>query len=184
MQQEIHTDYSEPISNDVKREQRLHRVIAATAFVFALCVLPVAQYLLVQRPTQQLASTQENGQVAGVTTTRDLGDAALATPAPPTPSPTSLAECNANKAKDTDDLQRFAEGKKKSMLSKYEVSVQPYKVALANLSGEGPDVIRERENLSQQIDQKSTAYQAELNTVEQAVASSQQAINDYVCPAN
>lgn len=169
-----HPDYTElPLADDLKREHRLHKIVAGSAFLFALCLLPVTQYFLVNGMGGSPMAQEETGQVAGVTTERTQQSV----------QGEDLLSCVQRKDKDTADLQLFSEGKKKAMLRDYESAVQPYREAAALLQGAPEQVAQERAALEDLIDEEYQAYLSELATVEAAVAGAQQEINSRVCPA-
>lgn len=80
--------------NGFNKEHLLHKVLAGSAFAFALALLPIASHYF-QQPAK------EQGNVAGVSTERPLADIAAV------PKPTSAAECAANKQAQLDDLDRL-----------------------------------------------------------------------------
>jgi hypothetical protein len=175
MYDESHPDYSQKVTKDLSREHLLHRLVAGSAFAFALCILPVAQYFLVQSRTT--AQQEPAGQVAGVST--EVSDTLAAVPTQE-PLPTTVEECE---AKDLEDLQRFLDGKKKAMLTSYEVKVQPYRYALAAIDPSSPNAAAERSEISSLIDAEYQPYLQELATVEKLVVDERARITSEVCPA-
>ncbi|CAN5164228.1 hypothetical protein BH11PAT4_BH11PAT4_5100 [soil metagenome] len=182
MYDETHPDYSHKVGKDIAREHLLHRLVAGSAFIFALCILPVAQYFLVQSRTET-AQTQEQGQVAGVSTDSSPNPEVFAAVATPEALPTTQAECDAKEAKDLADLQRFIDGKKKAMLTNYEVTVQPYRYALAAIDPKSNDAASERAELTALIDDAYQPYLQELATIEQLVVEEKAKITSTICPA-
>jgi hypothetical protein len=170
-----HPNYThQPLQEDLAREHFLHRLVAGSAFLFALCILPVAQYFLVG------GRNIEQGQVAGISTEV-------------TPSPTVLAnisengatllECTQKKETDSADLSRFLDGKKKAMLRDYEAAVEPYRYAKTQLVGSGEQVATESASLDKLIDDEYQKYLKQLADVDTAVAAEQKTIEERVCPA-
>lgn len=182
MYDETHPDYSHKITKDLSREHFLHRLVAGSAFIFALCILPVAQYFLVQSRTE-VSATQEKGEVAGVSTSNNTSEPeVLGVAATPEASPKTKAECEAKKTKDLADLQRFIDGKKKAMLTSYEVKVQPYRYALSALDPNSPSASAERAELTSLIDAEYQPYLQELATVEKLVVDENARISSAACP--
>ena len=141
----------------LEKESFLHKVVASSAFLFALLILPVAQFLLVsgQPETQQ-------GQVAGVST-----EAPTVSSAPQ--NILSPAECEAKRATDLTDLDKWSEGKKRFMLTGYETAVKPYKDALAVLTGDQATIDNEKESLNHLIEGEYRPYLDKLAAVQKAV---------------
>ena len=172
-----HPNYTrEPLKEDLAREHFLHRLVAGSAFLFALCILPVAQYFLVGTHTTEL------GQVEGISIQVS-----------PSPSATvfasengaTLAECVAKKDTDTSDLTRFLDGKKKAMLKEYEQTVQPYNTAIAQVRLLPPSEQNTQSIAAYQklIDNAATSYNQDLTNVNNAVAAEEQSIQNRTCPA-
>lgn len=200
---EHESDYSTAsTSRSEGKEYTLHRIMAGSAFVFALCILPIAQYLLTQsqkseEPVAESASASprygydqsvgdQNGQgeVAGVST--DNGDTSVLSNIPAdatvSPEPKDRAECLAWKERDLSDLKTFSEGKHASMQSDYEKEVEPAGVALAALKGDSVEVNQKRDEQNATINAVTDTYLNELSQVEAAVTKRQQEIEDRTCP--
>lgn len=182
MYDESHPDYSQKVSKDLSREHLLHRLVAGSAFVFALCILPVAQYYLVQSRTS--TARNEQGEVAGVSVGGSPEAEVLGAVATPEPEPKTPEECEAKEQKDLEDLQRFIDGKKKAMLTEYEVAVQPYRYALSAIDPQAPNASAERDELNSLIDAEYQPYLQELATVEQVVVDERARITSRVCPVD
>jgi hypothetical protein len=185
-----HPDYREGLAQDVSREHRLHQVVAGSAFVLALCLLPLAQYFLLSGTTAgEVAGTSvEQTADAGTTdtsdTTRVFGLVADDTATDTTNTvPLVGAACESRKNQDLADLQRFVEGKRKALLTDYELKVQPYKVAMANLAGTADQVAAERASLNGIIDSLYQPYLTQLQLTEDAVAVEQAVITERTCAA-
>ena len=153
--------------NDHQKEYLLHKVVAASAFLFALCILPVAQYFLV---TNQLSG--ENGEVAGVSTDKNITQASI-------PS----EDCQQKKDTDIADLDRYNNGKKIALLRSYEISVEPYRAAIRVLQGTPETVQSETAALNQLIDTEYQPYLKKLSEVESAVESQKKEIESRSCLA-
>lgn len=153
--------------NDLDREHVLHKVVAASAFVFALMILPVAQYLLVGN------KTPETGQVAGVSTDKTVTQQNVLSP----------SECEAQKQKDLTDLSTFEAGKKQALLRTYDAAVAPYTAAEQVLTGTPEKIQSEKQALESLIDAEYQPYLAKLSTVEQAVSKQRADITARNCAA-
>lgn len=153
--------------NDLDKEHVLHKVVAASAFVFALMILPVAQYLLVG------TKPGETGQVAGVSTDKTITQQNVQSP----------AECEAQKQKDLSDLATFETGKKQALLRTYDAAVAPYTAAEKVLTGTPEHIQTEKQALEGLIDAEYQPYLAKLSTVEQAVSKQRDEITARTCAA-
>jgi hypothetical protein len=154
---------------DLEKEHLLHKVVASSAFLFALLILPVAQYLLV---SSQPAVQQ--GDVAGVST--QAPEVSVAPQRVLTP-----AECEAQRAQDLADLSKWDEGKKRAMLTAYETAVKPYKDAIAVLTGDQATIDQEKYSLNQLIEDEYRPYLERLDSVQKAVATQRQEIVSRTC---
>jgi len=166
----------EPIQEDLAREHFLHRLVAGSAFLFALCILPVSQYFLLGNKAADV------GQVEGVATVAPASPSVFAdvNGSVASPTPTSLVECLRIKNQDLADLQKFLDGEKKAMLASYEKAVQPYHTQMEQVNPNAPQKAETIANLQKQIDDQ---YNNNLNQVNNAVATQQDAINNRSCPA-
>lgn len=154
---------------DLEKEHLLHKVVASSAFLFALLILPVAQFLLVSgQPTAQ------QGEVAGVST--EAPSVSVAPQRVLTP-----AECEAKRTTDLADLEKWDEGKKRAMLTTYEAAVKPYKETLAILTGTQESIDTEKESLNRLIEGEYRPYLEKLESVETAVATQRQEIVSRTC---
>src|ERR1044072_9795036 len=153
--------------NDLEKEHLLHKIIAASAFVFALMILPVAQYFLVSNKLPP-----EQGQVAGFSPEPQVTTQAnVANP----------AECEAKKQQDLADLDRFYNGEKQAKLRDYEAAVAPYKQAQEVLQGEPEKVQQEKAALDGLIEAEYQPYIQKLTAIEQAVSGERQTIQSRSC---
>ncbi len=171
-----HPNYThQPLQEELAREHFLHRLVAGSAFFFALCILPVAQYFLVG------GRGIEQGLVEGVST--EVSPAATVLQSIPENGLT-LVECTNKKEVDRSDLERFLEGKKKALLREYEKAAEPYNVAIALLR-QTPGVDQESEiaSLETLIDTEYQVYLKEMSAVDVAVVAQQAEIEARVCPA-
>jgi hypothetical protein len=151
--------------NDTDKEHVLHKVVAASAFVFALMILPVAQYILVG------SKPAETGQVAGVSTDASVTKQSVLSP----------AECVAQQQKDLADLTTFEAGKKQALLRAYETAVAPYKAAQQVLTGTPEKIQTEKQALNSLIDVEYQPYLAKLSTVQTAVEKQRADITARTC---
>jgi hypothetical protein len=164
-----------PLQEDLAREHFLHRLVAGSAFLFALSILPVAQYYLVGGHTGA-----DQGQVAGVATVASPSPSSFAAVAN---TGGTLLECVNQKDTDQADLTKFLEGKKKALLRDYEQAVEPYRFTITQLQGTPEQINSERASLEKLIDSEYQNYLSQLNAVESAVAAQQQEIIARECPA-
>ena len=153
---------------DLEKEHLLHKVVASSAFLFALLILPVAQYLLVSSQPQQ------QGEVAGVST--EAPQELVAPQRVLTP-----AECEVKRTQDQADLDKWAEGKKRAMLTAYEAAVKPYKETLTVLTGDQASIDEEKSSLNRLIEDEYRPYLEKLASVDAAVATSHQEIVSRTC---
>ncbi len=199
---ETHPSYDKPLDKDLQKEHRLHRLVAGSAFIFALSILPVAQYVLLRNQTSapgaevatqerrygavesiangtvsESIATNEEGQVAGVTTDGTVSlDTELAFPADP-------AACTEARTARLSELRTWADAYKATKLAAFERTVKPYREALQVLTGDAATLVRETEALNRLIDAEYQPYLTELARIESAVAGRQLAIQDAVCGA-
>ena len=83
--------------HNAHKEHLLHKILAGSAFTFALALLPIANYYFRQTPA-------EPGTVAGVSTERPAALSSIrASPA----LPKSFAECMADKQLELDGLDQL-----------------------------------------------------------------------------
>lgn len=163
-----------------RRERILHRVAAGSAFAFALCILPIAQYYLT--PYTGGVSSSESGKVAGVSTDASITDVNLSDMPAATASPVyaSAADCLTGKEKDLQDLNRFLVGKKQADLAEYTQKVKAYQDTLDRYEGQmSPS---DASALHQLIDDQYQPYLKKLSLVEAAVESQKNAIESRLCP--
>lgn len=153
--------------HDHVKEQLLHKFIASSAFVCALCILPVAQYFLV---TSQLP---EGGQVAGVSNDKSIIQADIP----------AASTCQDDKTKQLADLDRFQTGEKQALLRTYETNTKPYKDGIAALVGTPESIQQETAALKKLIDAEYSTYLKKLSAVESAVASQKKDIDSRSCVA-
>lgn len=155
--------------NDINKEQLLHKVIASSAFLCALCILPVAQYFL----NSNTPSHSERGQVAGVST-----DTITQASVPLSDS----AACQTKRTTDLADLQRYETGTKIAILSTYEETIAPYESAAKGLRGTPESITSEKEALNRLIDGEYQPYLKKLSAVDSAVLSQKKEIESRSCP--
>lgn len=160
--------------NDIQKEHVLHKVLASSAFICALCILPVAQYFLVNNQLPQGRGDQ--GQVAGVTTER-------ASVAPETTVADETPECSTNTTQELADLQLYLDGKKAALLRDYQQLVAPYEQALLAVTGAPAKAEEERAAIQSLIDREQQPYLKKLTAVEEAVESQKKDIESRSCAA-
>ena len=154
---------------DLEKEHFLHKLVASSAFLFALLILPVAQFLLVSgQPAAQ------KGDVAGVSTEAPSSSVAPQRILTPT-------ECEAQRTKDSTDLANWSQGKKRAMLTTYETAVKPYKDALLVLTGDQATIDEEKSSLNKLIEAEYRPYLEKLAAVDKAVQTQNQEIVGRTC---
>ena len=175
--------------NGIEKEQVLHKVVAASAFLFALCVLPVAQYYLV---TNKLEGKSESGQVAGASTDQSITRSSVASTSGSTETGDPVAACDKSypqlsceerRSKCLDDLDRFLTGKKQSIISGYEslTVVKQYRAALEDIQKNNPSDTTNIEALNKLIDGEYQPYVKKLSDVESAVESQKKLLEARSC---
>ena len=162
--------------NEHEKEQVLHKIVAGSAFVFALSLLPIAQYYL----TSSGALSKEQGAVAGVSTDSSITSDALANFS--TPSPTtyaSLADCQAAKTKEVNDLETYRIGKEQADVADYNTSIQPFQAALSDPATTTED----RTALLNLIETNyHQPYLSKVSAVESAVSQKKAEVESRSCP--
>lgn len=178
---QTHPDYSADLTDEQRRQHLLHRVIAASAFIFAICILPVAQYYLVS--SEQL----DGGQVAGVSTValdQTGEDRALnVVEASPTPSEEGGQQltCSQKQQKDLEDLDIFLKGKKSAMERNYLAKIAYYQEAIAQIEGDSAEALEDRAGLLKLIEAENRPYLNELAQVESVVSAERTKIQAVSC---
>jgi hypothetical protein len=148
------------------REHVLQKVVAVSGFLFALLVLPVAQYLLVNG--QQQAPT-EQGTVAGVSTDNTVTtDAVVQDP----------EACIAQRSQDLADLQRFYDGEIANLNNKHNPLIQGYQAALAQTAATDTANIV---SLNKLITDEQAAYSKEKAPIQAAVDKQTKEISSRSC---
>ncbi len=144
--------------HSLAHEHLLHKVVACSAFLFALSVLPLAQYVFVDQVVPTTA-TSEQGQVAGVSTTRESIPTAL-----------TCAEQTTQVA----DLQKWLEGRRSFILSEQDKATKGYTDAIALLESDTTRSTAEKEqeiaSIQSLIAGTLTPYTKRLQQSETAVA--------------
>lgn len=167
---------------DLEREHLLHRVVAGSAFLFALCILPVAQYYLVTNQLPESANLPKNGEVAGASVQETVETITQANIPAGEAIFQTQEECVAQKQKDWDNLVRFMDGKKLALLRTYQIAVDPYEKTLASLQEDEGAAQSEIDALNQLIDQEYQPYIQKLKEVQSAVDSQKNSIESRACP--
>jgi hypothetical protein len=153
------------------REDLLHKIIATSGFLFALCILPVAQYYLV---TNQLPSgSKADGQVAGVSTDTSITEASV-----PVTTPVSHGTCVAQKNSDLESLLRFERGNLIAYKRDYETALIKDQNSLTLLNA------GDREKLSLLLFASETKkYNESKVQLEAVLAPQKKAVESRPCPA-
>ena len=160
-----------------EKEQRLHQIVAGSAFACALCALPLLQHLFIKDAT--LAQTSQ-GAVAGISTDTSITEADVATPAP---TFASKAACIQDKDQQLSDLARFVAGERVAIQEQSDAATAPYQAQLNDLKGTPEQVAQETVSLENLIDQAAAPYRKKLSDVESAAASQNVAIASLACPS-
>ena len=151
--------------NEDKKIRILQRVLAASAFVCALSILPVMRYALLDRPLASSSPVAENGQVAGVSTS--LPDVA--------PSPSATPLICVNKEKELADLDKWLADQETYEKQRYTDKTSPFNETLATLKGS------EHDALQKIVDGELKNYQDRVQAAEAAVASQKSAVASLPC---
>lgn len=170
----------------LEKEHLLHKIVASSAFLFALCILPVAQYFLV---TNQLPANSKSapqlGQVAGVSTDKSIIQNDVPAPSPAMPIQNSNyagLSCIQKKNKEMAELTTYDTGYKQHLLSVYETTVAPFQNALKQpVIAKNPAAV---DSFNKKIDAAYQDYLGKLNLEESAVATQKAAVESVVCPSN
>lgn len=171
---------------DMEKEYLLHKILAASAFLFALCILPVAQYLLVSNRLEEPGIVGvEQGQVAGVSTedantTGQVVRAGVAAPINPDES-VEEGTCSPALAEEVAQLERWTTGKKAAMLAAYEASVKPYQEVVPTLRGSAEYIASETAALNRLIDAEYQPYLKKVAEVDRAVESQKKLLVSKFC---
>jgi len=168
--------------NQELKERRLHQVVAGSAFIFALCALPIAQQLLVR-------SVEPAGTVAGASTDASI----LVSPSPtsladvPVIAPTATvyatkADCIAGKDQQLSDLARLLAGEQAHIQAQIDAATAQDQAGITNAKGTSDEIAAQVNFLIQDIEKVSAPYRTKLAGVESAVASQKDAISSSPCP--
>lgn len=152
--------------NDLDREHVLQKIVAVTGFLFALLILPVAQYLLVHNQDQPAA--QEQGTVAGVSTDNTVTNAVVTDP----------AACVAQRTQDLADLQKFYDGELANLSNKHDPLIKGYQTALSQTPTSDT---ANTAALSKLIADEQAAYNAEKAPIQTAVDNEAKNISSRNC---
>lgn len=152
-----------------EKEQFLHKTIAASAFVCALCILPVAQYLLGEG---SLVSQQ--GDVAGASTDTSITQASIAKFGP---------ECEDQKATDLADLDKYLTGTRIAFENEFGKRAKPYQEAITVLTGTTESIATDTAALAELVEVERQAYLSKLSSLESAVSSQKNDIEARSCVA-
>lgn len=160
--------------HDREKEHLLHKIVASSAFLFALSILPVAQYFLV---TNQLQTQTQSGVVAGASTDKTITQAA---DVPQITPGTCIQDINADIA----SLEAWRLNKEKGLDSDYQKAIEPYTAAKSVLTGDPTSIAQESGALDMLINDEHQKYLDKIGAVEKAI--NQQKIDDRanVCAAS
>ncbi|HSI20986.1 MAG TPA: hypothetical protein VLA04_04810 [Verrucomicrobiae bacterium] len=140
--------------NDLDREHLLQKVVAVSGFLFALLILPIAQYMLVNGRE----GVAEKGAVAGVST----GETVLGSVVADDP-----VACQATKEKDLRELQEWSDSRLLALQRDYNAAIAPYEQAIPLVTGQ--NVEQERGALSKLIAGETVSYNAKKEQIAAAV---------------
>jgi|GEM_PF-5665072 len=167
-----HPSYThEPLQEDLAREHFLHRLVAGSAFLFALCILPVSQYFLLGNHV-----VDQNGQVLGIATEAPTTLGVVATP-------NSLLDCAHQKQADEDNVDSSLAAREQKLTTDHQVHVTDYTNALAQLTGVTDQDNAQRVSIQKLEDAEVTTYQNAVQTAETTAATQKQEIDARDCPA-
>ncbi len=154
---------------DLEREHKLHKIIATSAFVMALCILPVAQQLIGEGAVNRQKNT---GEVAGVSTDTSITNANVAV----SPTPETGLSCQAQKEIDLANLERLNTGNKLAADREYREDIASYQEALSRVPA------NDRAPLQAIIDEITQKYNDDLAQLAAAVEPQKNALESRACP--
>ena len=194
---EVSYKYRKIYMDILEKERKLHKIVAASGFLFVLFMLPLIQYSISSgkagggssiAQNSQNQDPQENGQVAGASTDESILDESAtdsnnSNNSNDSKAFASIEDCQAKKSKDLADLEKFSNGKKIALKDAYETAVKPYKEALSKIVGTPKNIADERGALDQLISDQYATYLRKLDEVERAVSSQKASIDSLRCSA-
>jgi hypothetical protein len=152
---------------DLDREHLLQKIVATSGFLFALLVLPIAQYLLING---EAGGHPEQGQVAGVTTDESLLRGSV---------PSDPTACRADQEKELRELRVWQDGRLLALQREYETAIEPYQAALPVLSGSSIET--ERQALQRLINDETRSFEAKRDQIITAVERQAKEISARPC---
>jgi hypothetical protein len=152
--------------HDLDREHRLHKVVAVSGFLFALLILPVAQFIL--KDGRELAQ-RESGSVAGVSTDTSVTNASVIDP----------VTCSATREQELKELQAWSEVRIGVLDREYATTVAPYEAAIPVLTGD--TVATEKQALEGLISEAQQSYETKRDQVVTAVDAQVKEISSRDC---
>jgi hypothetical protein len=156
--------------NDVEKEHFLHKIVAISGFLFALCILPVAQYYLVTSKLPVNTLNPNQGQVAGVSTDTTITHADIS-------SSLVHSQCVAQRDIDLANLVRLETGNMKAYQREYEDALAKDQSSIALLS------VADHQNLLPALlEQEKKTYQDHQNQLEAALEPQKKAVESRPCP--
>lgn len=150
----------------------LHRIVAGSAFLLAICMLPVLQYVLVEKPANATKAAVAGtalvgGTVAGVSTDTTITTATVL----------SCAEQQVQLA----DLDRWIKGKKAAISRELTEKLQPYEDALILLTGSDAKTELERESILSIIEQEKAPFLRRMTDSENTVTAARNQLQAQDC---
>ena len=165
--------------NPVEKEHLLHKVVAASAFVFALSILPLSQYFLVINRIP----AGEQGKVAGVSTDASITHTQADIPvASSSPALTGQA-CETQKQQELAQLDAWMDNDKKGLQSKFQKEIDPYQKAIPLIQGSDDYIHTQTDALNRLISDADQIYRQKVADAQSAVDSQKKSIDARSCLA-
>jgi hypothetical protein len=152
---------------ELDREHLLQKVVAASGFLFALLILPIAHYTLVNGVTE---GQQDQGEVAGATTDESVLRSSVAA---------DPLACRSEQEQELRELQNWQDGRLIALRRNYDAAVQPYQAALPLLTGE--NIEAERLALTRLINDETSKFEVQRNQILAAVEARGKEISSRAC---
>ncbi|MEI6478299.1 MAG: hypothetical protein WCO52_04930 [bacterium] len=157
---------------DTQKEHLLHKLIASSAFLFALCILPVAQYLLVSGQVTSTA-TKTGGQVLGASTDSTIINADV-------PS----LSCQEAKTKDLNQLEvSYYQPTLAKWQADEDTAASALEGELVNLKVDPATTQAQLDALSAQIEATKAPFETKIAQLTSAVESQKNEIESRACSA-
>lgn len=173
----------------LQKERRLHKLVAVSGFLFALCLLPVTQYYLVtyqlnDKQKSELAAQVDSGSASASTVDpnqRQLASEPETNLALPILGSTSGVNCSEQRDADLSSLDSWLNSRKVALYRDYQNQVMPYKQAIAGLTGTSSQIDKERAAIDKLVSYAYQPYLDKLTKIESAVAVQRTALVNRVC---